>query len=668
MCGIAGIWANGVREREIDGMLGAICHRGPDELGTYVDDRVALGAARLAIIDIARGQQPVHDVNSGVVAVLNGEIYNHPELRRQLESKGHRFVSQCDTEVVLRLYLEYGDDFPTHMNGQFAIAIWDRPLQRMVLARDRIGIRPLFYYRSDSALVFGSEIKSLLTTGRVPRRWNERALDQVFTFWVPVPPHTVLADVLELPPGCVMTVENGDAKISRYWSWPFPGPDALRWGTADDLQEEFLDELRRSVALRLRADVEVGAYLSGGIDSSAIVNLVGELRPSGLRTFSIGFDEESYDERPFQEIVTAHQRTEHTCRTCSYEDIEQAFESTVWHAETPLFRTAPTPLFLLSRAVRDHGLKVVLTGEGADEILLGYDLFREVKLRRSWARFPDSRMRPALFRGLYAYLPQFSNPRYAELAVQAFKSSLDGDSPFYSHSIRWKNSVANKAYYSSALKSRLGDYRPEDDLAVLLPRGYSDADDIGRAQYLEIITLLRGYLLASQGDRMSMAHSVEGRYPFLDHQFVEFASRLPRRVKLAGMKDKFILRRAMSGRLPAEICHRPKIAYQAPEIRPFIRPDGMRSTLVDRYLCREAVETTGLFSFERVDRLVRKAEMSGLTRMGTRDNMAFVQILSTQILSSRLLRESPSDHGSHAPGGLEFKTRIRSTRPGHNPR
>src|SRR5436309_5104243 len=197
MCGIAGIYSARVQEKDIDVMLAAICHRGPAELGTYVDDRIGVGAARLAIIDIERGQQPLFDPGAGVVVVFNGEIYNHPELRQQLEAKGHRFRSHCDTEVILRLYLEYGVAFPTYMNGQFALAIWDRPRERLLLARDRIGKRPLFYYRSDSALIFGSEIKSILATGQVPRRFNERALDQVFTFWVPIGQHTVVADVLE---------------------------------------------------------------------------------------------------------------------------------------------------------------------------------------------------------------------------------------------------------------------------------------------------------------------------------------------------------------------------------------------------------------------------------------------------------------------------------------
>jgi asparagine synthase (glutamine-hydrolysing) len=660
MCGIAGIWSPGVKEREIDAMLAALCHRGPDELGTYVDDRVGLGAARLAIFDLERGQQPVFDAEAGVVVVMNGEIYNHPELRRHLVSRGHRFRTTCDTEVVLRLYLEYGDDFPSHMNGQFAIAVWDRPRGRMVLARDRVGIRPLFYHRSGTTFVFASEIKSMLRLEQVPRRFNDRALDQIFTFWTPVPPHTLLADVLELPPGCLMIVEESGATISRYWTWPFPEPDPSRSGRVDDLCEEFLEQLRKAVALRLRADVEVGAYLSGGIDSSAIVSLASEFRPSDLRTFSIGFDEESYDERPYQEIVARHLGTLHTCRTCSYEDIDQVFESAVLHAEIPLFRTAPTPLYMLSRAVRGHGLKVVLTGEGADEILLGYDIFRETKLRRSWARFPDSAIRPALFRNLYAYLPQFTNPRYAALAIEAFRSSLDSDSPFYSHVIRFRNSVANKAYYSDDLRSRLEGFDPEDDLEASLAEGYSTADDLDRAQYLEVLTLLRGYLLSSQGDRMSMAHSVEGRYPFLDHEFLEYASRLPRRAKLAGMKDKFVLRRSMRGRLPDEICSRPKIAYQAPEIRPFIRPDGTRSDLVDRYLSSESLFRTGLFSLERVSRLIRKAEVSGLTRMGTRDNMAFVQILSTQILFRKMILDRPRNESVEYADLPEFKTRIRA--------
>jgi asparagine synthase (glutamine-hydrolysing) len=663
MCGIAGIYSAEVQERDIDVMVAAMCHRGPDELGTYVDDRIGVGAARLAIIDIERGQQPFFDSGAGVVVVFNGEIYNHPELRRQLESKGHEFRSDCDTEVILRLYLEYGVAFPTHMNGQFAVAIWDRPRQRLLLARDRIGKRPLFYYHSDSMLVFASEIKSILATGRVPRRFNERALDQVFTFWVPIGQHSAVAGVLELPPGCLMVFEGGSSRISRYWTWPFPKQDLMRRATMDDLREEFLGELRKAIALRLRADVEVGAYLSGGIDSSSIVNLVSECRPSGLKTFSIGFEEEGYDESPYQELVAAHHRTQHCYHRCSYDDIERVFEPVVWHAEAPLFRTAPAPLFMLSRAVRDNGLKVVLTGEGSDEVLLGYDIFREVKVRRSWARNPESSARPQVFKRLYAYLPQFSNPRYAALAIQSFKPSLHSNSPFYSHVIRWMNSVTNKVYYSDELKAQLKGYVAEDELASSLPEDYSTANDVDKAQYLEVSTLLRGYLLSSQGDRMSMAHSVEGRYPFLDHEFVEYASRLPRRAKLAGMKDKFILRNSMRGRLPDGICQRPKIAYQAPEIRPFIRSDGSRSRLVDQYLSRPALERVALFAPAMVEQLVKKAVASSLTRMGTRDNMAFVQILSTQILFHRFILEDPKSEALARLKHLQFGTRIHNFQP-----
>jgi asparagine synthase (glutamine-hydrolysing) len=658
MCGIAGIVAPGVERAEVDRMLAAISHRGPDELGTYDDAHAAVGAARLSIIDLVRGAQPMRDAETGFNVFVNGEIYNHPELREELQARGHRFDTLCDTEVVLRACLEYGDGFVERLNGQFALGLWHPGKRRLVLARDRIGIRPLYYWHSGETFVFGSEIKSLLASGRVPRRIDERALDHVFTFWVPVADRSIVENVREVPPGCRLVLEDGRVRIERYWDWPFPRQDGRLEGDARSLRGEFLDALRRSVELRLRADVEVGAYLSGGIDSSSIVSLVSDLRPAGLRTFSIGFEEESYDERPFQEIVSRRHGTLHHCQTCDYDDIERHFAAAVWHAETPLFRTAPTPLFMLSQAVRDAELKVVLTGEGADEVLLGYDLFREVRLRRFWARRPDSKMRPQLFRRLYAYLPQFKNPRYANLAIQSFKASLDSDSPHYSHEIRWANSIANKGYYSDGLRERLEGVDPLQELSAGLPEGYHEADDIDRAQYLEIATLLRGYLLASQGDRMSMAHSVEGRYPFLDHEFVEFCSRLPRRAKLAGLKDKHVLRVAMEGRLPETICRRPKIAYQAPEIRPFVRADGRRSTLVDRHLSGEALRESGLFAPDRVERLVRKAEVSDQARMGTRDNMAFVQILSSQILFDRFVREDPADTARRRLDRLEFAIRI----------
>ena len=631
MCGIAGTISKESNLHDLGLMLAMIMHRGPDEFGIYMDDQAALGSARLSIIDPQNGKQPVYDEDRKVALIFNGEIYNHDELREQLKKKGRAFRTKSDSEVLLKVYLEYGEDFLSFLNGQFAISIWDQRTETLILARDRVGIRPLFYYERKDFFIFASEIKALLTHKKVPKEFNAAALDQIYTFWTAIGSHTLFKNIKELLPGHKLVLNNGEAKLSPYWTWPFP---SLTEGSASSFQEEqerFSEKLQSAVDLRLKADVEVGAYLSGGIDSSAIVALASQSRLEGIRTYSIAFKEKSYDERDAQDIVSKLFKTDHHMIDCDYKDIESNFRNIIWHTEAPIFRTAQSPLYMLSQAVHEDGLKVVLTGEGSDEILLGYDLFQELRIRKFWARRPDSEMRPQLFKRLYAYLPHYSNPRFANLTIQSFKAHLTEDSPFYSHLVRWNNCAANKTYFSDQLQTDLSNYDCLEEMSSLLPQDYFKVDDMDRAQYLEMTTLLRGYLLASQGDRMSMAHSIEGRYPFLDHEFIAYANSLPKRFKFSGLNGKSILRKSMKAFLPQEICARPKVAYQAPEIRPFIKLDKTMSPLLNQYVCREQIERVGLFRWELVERLIKKIQQSDLTRLGTRDSMAFVQILSTQI-------------------------------------
>jgi asparagine synthase (glutamine-hydrolysing) len=631
MCGIAGIRAQRPDPSDLELMLELLEHRGPDDLGSHVDQMVALGAARLEILDPEGGRQPMRHAETGVVVVFNGEVFNHVELRQELARSGFRFQTRSDLEVILALYLEHGTEFPAHLNGQFAVSIWDPREQKLVLARDRFGICPLFTHHERGRFAFASEIKSLLTLPRVARRLDLRALDQIFTFWTTAAGRTAIQGITELLPGHTLVYEDDRVTLRPYWAWPFPGQQEPLALSFEEARDEFLGRLARAVELRLRADVEVGSYLSGGIDSSAIVALAAQRLPGRLRTYSVSFEEETYDERKYQDLVAAHCCTRHKTVVCREADIEDWFERVVWSAETPLFRTAPAPFGLLAEHVREDALEVILSGEGSDEILLGYDLFREVKIRRFCRRQPQSKARPQLFKKLYAYLPQFSNPRFANLAIESFHQFLQSDSPFYSHLIRWANSTANKVYYSAGVASDLAGYDAQQELRASLPEAYFAADDIDRAQYLEVATLLRGYLLSSQGDRMSMSSSVEGRFPFLDHELVAFASRLPRSFKLSGLRDKRILRESMRGLLPAEIVSRPKFAYQAPEIRAFLPRGAQHGRLKDEYLSDEAIRASGLFDPALVGSLLQKIEQSGQARLGSRDNMAFVQMLSAQI-------------------------------------
>jgi len=337
-------------------------------------------------------------------------------------------------------------------------------------------------------------------------------------------------------------------------------------------------------------------------------------------------------------MVDSH-NFKHTTITVTPADIAAVFPEVVRHAETPLFRTAPAPLYLLSKRVHEDGYKVVMTGEGADEILLGYDIFRETTIRRFWSRQPGSKIRGNLIGRLYDYLPQYKNPRYLALLLDFYRPFLadDTNDPHYAMAVRWANGKALSGYFGPQLKAASQSYDPINDLNAALPKGYLAGDDIDRAQCVENHCLLSNYLLSTQGDRMSMAHSVEGRYPYLDDEFIAFAARLPRKLKLRGLKDKFILRKAFAGRIPKAIAHRPKVAYQAPDLKAFF-VDGKAPDYVYDLISRTSLSDTGIFDAGRVEQLVRKAKSYNLERVGMRDNMAFVLILSTMLLHESFVK------------------------------
>lgn len=382
----------------LEQMIFALHHRGPDDTGFYSDSSVGLAHARLSIIDISGGRQPIYNENRSVVVVFNGEIFNYPELRRILQSRGHRFYTHSDTEAIVHAYEEYGDKFVDHLNGQFAIALWDNKQQRLVLARDRTGIRPVFYTMKNGKLYFASEIKSIFVCPDVPRQISPSSLGQIFTYWAPLQPATAFEGIASIPPGHLAVIENGEIKVRRYWDWSFPETPSRAIRPEEDYAEELRALLTDSVRLQVRSDVPVGAYLSGGLDSSIITALIKSETDVDLRTFSLSFDDSEFDESEYQQQLVTHLGTRHTEFRCASTDIEAVFPRTIWHSETPILRTAPAPMMLLSGAVRSSGYKVVLTGEGADEVFGGYDIFKEAKIRRFCARAPDSKWRSAILR------------------------------------------------------------------------------------------------------------------------------------------------------------------------------------------------------------------------------------------------------------------------------
>jgi asparagine synthase (glutamine-hydrolysing) len=642
MCGIAGLFHfnndEPVSPELLAGMVGMIRHRGPDEAGAWIDEKVGLGSARLSIIDLETGQQPIHNEDKTVWVVFNGEIFNYKELRQRLISQGHRFYTHSDTEVIVHLYEQEGDAFLEHLNGQFAIALWDTTRQRLLLARDRMGIRPLFYTEADGTLTFGSEVKSLFLNDRVKREINLRGLDQIFTYWVALPPETIFSGVSQLPPGYYLVADRHGIVTRPYWQLRFPVDGEAEFSSEADYVERLRELVIDSTRLQLQADVPVGVYLSGGIDSSVVASVIKHYSDNPLTTFSVRFTNDFYDESPYQQIMVDYLGANHQAVDCSSDDIGRVFPHVIWHTETPVLRTAPSPLFLLSKLVRDSGVKVVLSGEGGDEAFLGYDLFKETKLRRYWAQHPGTR-RTVLFQRLYPYLTlaQVQSPDYLKAFFGAGMMELD--EPHYSHIPTWSNTSKTKKFFSDDAKAALSGYDAIAAFKATLPADFQQWHFLSRAQYIDMKMLLAGYLLASQGDRQAMAHSVEGRFPFLDHRVIELAASMPPTVKLQAMREKNVVKKAFADIVPLSIRERPKQAYRAPNIESFFA-NGQPLDYVADVLSPARLKDAGCFNAAFVEKLMQKFQNKGKV-MGEVDNMAMVGILSMQLVHHHFIASRP---------------------------
>jgi asparagine synthase (glutamine-hydrolysing) len=631
MCGIAGILRpDGTRpdSAALRRMTRLLTHRGPDEEGFYEADGVGLGHKRLSIIDLSGGQQPMHNEDRTVWTVFNGEIFNYVELREELVKKGHSFYTHSDTEVIVHLYEEYGADFVERLNGQFAIAVWDIPRRRLVLTRDRVGIRPLFYSRRpDGTLIFASEMKSLFGYPGVEREIDPAGVAQTSMFWVSIPPRTVFKGIEELGAGRTLVAGNGNVRVSQYWKHRFPDAGAFEDRPLSHWTGKLREILYDSTTLQLRSDVPVAAYLSGGIDSSITCALVKKHHNNDLITFSVGFKDERFDERPFQLQMVQHLKTDHRMIEVGYDTIGREFSGVIWNAERPMMRTAPAPLLSLSRLVRENGIKVVLTGEGADEIFGGYNIFREDKVRRFWARQPDSAFRPLALSKLYGYIQR-------DAATDGFwklffrKGLEDVGNPYYSHLIRWNNSVQMRRFFHPDLRAKF----PSDEELFADLEAYLDPDmmrwhPLNRAQYLEMALFMSCYLLNSQGDRMMMGNSIEGRFPFLDHRLIEFAAAIPPKHKIFGLTEKHVLKKSYEDLVPPAIVNRPKKPYRAP-IAACFRGDSLAA----RVIRPDALEKSGLANAQAFGKLMAKAGEDG-RGLSERDEMAVATVASLQLLN-----------------------------------
>lgn len=632
MCGIAGIWHHD--KRRVDShalrrMTRALTHRGPDAEGHHEEPGIGLGHRRLAIVDLNGGQQPLCNEDGSVWVVFNGEIFNYVELREDLLKRGHEFKTQSDTEVLVHLYEERGLDFVDELNGQFAIALWDTRQRRLVLVRDRLGIRPLFLARlPDGTLLFASEMKALFAHGGLKPEIDPIAAGQMARLWVSIPPRTSFKSVEELPCARMLVLEGERRKEHTYWRHQFPGTNDYEQRPLTHWKERVRELLQDAVRLQLRADVPVAAYLSGGLDSSILTSLVKRYHDANLTTFSVGFADARFDERAYQQAMVRYLETDHRELQVSTADIGNAFADAVWLAERPMMRTAPAPLLRLAGLVRESGIKVVLSGEGADEVFGGYNLFKEEKVRRFWARSPSSAWRPKLLSGLYGYI---ARDQKSDAFWQGFfrNGLLDTSDPYYSHRTRWNNSRHSSRFFAAEFRAQM---QTEEELAAELHAYLGPVDPrwhpLCRAQYLELMLFMSCYLLSTQGDRMMMGHSIEGRVPFLDHRLVELAACIPPKYKIRGLNEKYILKQTFGDLLPELVTHRPKQPYRAPIAACF---GAGANNFGSHLLAAGPLEHARIADPASVDKLLQKAAVPG-ARLCERDEMALATITSFQLL------------------------------------
>ena len=665
MCGIAGIVhlrSDGgppPTVEQLERMAASLRHRGPDEFGVYRDRLAGLAHARLSIIDLSTGQQPLCNEDGSLWVVFNGEIFNYVELRQELEALGHVFRTRSDTEVIVHAFESWGEEAFARFNGQFAIALWDATQQKLVFARDWAGIRPLYVCEHDGRLLFASELKAIFAADpSVPRAFDPVGLEETFTFWSIVPPQSVFRGIEEIEPGHVRTYHRGTVRDRAFIRPSYrTGPEDGFRGSLDDAVQAVREALEEATRLRMvRADVAVGSYLSGGLDSSLVAAMGLKDKGENFRTFSLRFRDAEYDETPFQREMVDFIRSDHSEVVVSREDIANTFRDVVLHTERPILRTAPVPLFLLSRLVRDAGMKVVLTGEGADEVFAGYDLFREAKVRRYWAKSPQSECRPRLLERLYPYLARSPVAQQAMSRRFFGRNLANAHLPGFSHDMRWEGTSALKRLLASEFVAS----PPVDVTARLLsslPEDFSRWSPLAQDQYLEIRTLLAGYLLSSQGDRMLMANSVEGRFPFLDINVVRLANSLPAHFKLRVLDEKHVLKRVASGVVPDSILRRKKQPYRAPDALSFVGSDV--PAWVEDMMSETTVRNAGVFSPVAISALWRKCKARAQAgQFSNTDNMAVVGVLSTQLLHDMFVRAYP-DPGPR----VELKTLVDRLQP-----
>ena len=591
MCGINGIAFSSRSKKQVDPavlrrMRDCITHRGPDGEGSFVDRNIGLGHRRLSIVDVAHGQQPMFNGDRSNVIVYNGEVYNHADYRIPLQERGFKFQNHSDTETILHLYEAYGRDCVDHLRGMFAFAIWDAGKREMFIARDRLGVKPLYYvHDGEGNLFFGSEIKALLEAGAVKPEINFNALpDQLANHGTSVD-ETLYLGVKRLLPGHTMVWKDGHLDIREFWDVSFEPKDEAKSDT--DYVDEWRELFRESVKLRLMADVPLGMFLSGGIDSSAIAAMMSELVSEPIKTFSVGFRDPGSNELGYARLVADTFGTDHHEITITPAEFFEALPQLVWHEDEPIGFVASVPLYFVSKLAQRH-VKVVLTGEGSDETLAGYGRYQKaVKLLSYGEKYESitpTFVRDAV-RGGVATLPAALSRK---LNRTFLTRNSDVENLFFDNFAVFPKAMQAKLF-SRSTRERISDLNPFTAQNALLDRCDSD-DVLDKLLYADTKTYLHELLMKQ--DQMSMAASIESRVPFLDHKLVEFSARMPRDMKLNDGTTKWVLREAMKGILPAEILNRPKMGFPVP-VGNWFR--GEFKHIVDEYVLGQRAAARGIF-------------------------------------------------------------------------
>ena len=603
MCGIAGMVRPPGQEVDrpvLQRMCDSIVHRGPDSEGFFVEDNVGLGMRRLSIIDLSSGEQPIHNEDRTVWVVFNGEIYNYRQLRQELEAAGHQFYTNSDTETLVHLYEQYGERFAERLNGMFCFALFDRVNGKVVIARDRIGEKQLYYSWKAGVLTFGSEIKCVLESGLVSRDLDFQAIDQYFRFLYIPHPRTAFREIRELPPATIMVLEQGKApRLESYWRLSFSPRSKSQDG--NQLVESVREQFERSVRSRLVSDVPLGVLLSGGVDSSAVAAVMVKTSSEKVRTFTIGYDGAGnvYDERAHARSFSQHFGTEHH-EFVIKPDIVELLPKLVRSFDQPFGDSSAVANYYVFHETRKH-LKVVLTGLGGDEVFAGYERHKAIRIHDALTRAP-AWMRDGLLPALVEWLPEPSaGGRWTDRIKRFARGAGESSSAAYLGYVTWFDDGLRKELYSEAMHDSVGKASGAEEFLDIFESS-GDGKVLSKALFADTLTYLPGDLLVLT-DRMSMANSVEARAPFIDHELVELVAAMPASAKMKGMDKKTLLKQAIASFIPPEILKRPKKGFTIP-LTLWLRSE--LQSYMRTVLSKERIERTGLFKWQTVSRLIEE--------------------------------------------------------------